>query len=212
MKNLLVLALLLCACGQTNNSTVYLPPSPSPVLPTNSVQSIVSNYNQWREAQGQEDIIPGLNCALYTVPNSTTAIIGTTLNVAGVTPYIGSFQYLGNFNVPNESVSVGLPVLPAALQPVYQSWYILKCTGFVVLTSSGLTEFDTSSDDGSNLYVNGALVVANDGLHGIQLVSGTRNLEMGVASFELDYFQGAGNQALIVNMNEALLPSANLYH
>ena len=206
-----LLVLGLVACGQTNNTTSYLPPLPSPVLPTSSIQSIVGSYNQWREAQGQEDIIPGLNCALYSTPTAT-AIIGTVLNSGGVNPYVGSFEYLSNFNVPDELTSVGNPIFPSALQSVYQNSYILKCIGFLVITSSGYAEFDTSSDDGSNLYVDGVLVVNNDGLHGIQTVSNVRNLQMNVHSFELDYLQGAGYQALIVNMNGALLPSANLYH
>jgi hypothetical protein len=37
-------------------------------------------------------------------------------------------------------------------------------------------------------------------------------LQPGIYSFELDYFQGSGNEALTLNMDGAILPSANLYH
>jgi hypothetical protein len=81
-----------------------------------------------------------------------------------------------------------------------------------VVTSDDYHSFNTDSDDGANLYVDGVLVVNNDGLHGAQLVSGVRHLQDTVHSFELDFFQGAGQQELVVNMDGSLLPAENLYH
>jgi hypothetical protein len=185
--------------------------SPASSVPIN-VQGLVSDYNQWREAQGQEDIIPGLNCTLYEVPNTTTQIVGTLLTTAAGVTTVGSFEYLGNFNVANSPVTSGFPVLPLALQSVVQTWFIMKCTGYLVVTTSGYTEFDTNSDDGSNLYVDGTLVVNNDGLHSAKQVFGMKNLQAEVHSFELDYLEGGGFQQLVVNMNGSLLPAANLYH
>jgi len=72
--------------------------------------------------------------------------------------------------------------------------------------------FCLASDDGSNLYINGGLLLANDGLHGVKNVCAVKSLAQGSYSIELDYFQGAGNESLILNMDGALLPSENLYH
>lgn len=180
-------------------------PTPTPI-PDNPVVDQVNTYNQYRESLGQAAITPGLTCSLYTVPQTATQIVGATLTG------IGSFLYTGQFNDPNQPVSNGFNVLPLALQELYQTWFIVKCTGYLVVLNNGWNEFDTTSDDGSNLYVNGTLVVNNDGLHGAQQKTGAKLLQVGVASFELDFLQAAGNQALIVNMNNALLPATLLYH
>lgn len=180
-------------------------PTPTPAL-DNPIFDQVNAYNLYRESLGQAALTPGLTCNLYTVPQTTTQIIGATLTG------IGSFLFTGQFNDANQPVSNGFQVLPLALQGIYQTWFIVKCTGYLVVLNNGWTEFDTTSDDGSNLYVNGALVVNNDGLHGAQEKIGAKFLQAGVVSTELDFLQASGNQALIVNMNNALLSPNLLYH
>jgi hypothetical protein len=177
------------------------------------VQQQVVAYNQYREALGQEPITQGLTCNLYTVPTTTIGITAVTNGgVAPVLTNIGSFLYTGQFNVPNSPVTGGFPILPTALQPLYQTWFIVKCTGDIVIPTSAWYEFDTTSDDGANFYVDGTLVVNNDGLHSVQQKFGAKFLQANVHSVEVDFFQGGGNQALIINMNNALLNSYNLYH
>lgn len=188
------------------------PSAPAAPVP-DAVANIVTDYNAWRTSNGQEMINPGLTCNLYTVPQTTTGITAAANGgVAPVLTNVGAFTYQGTFNQPNTGVNAGLNVLPLALQSVYQTWFILKCTGFVIIASDDWHEFDVNSDDGSNLYVDGALVVNNDGLHGAKDVVGTRHLQDTVHSFEIDFFQSNGNQALVINLDNALLPSANLYH
>jgi len=126
--------------------------SPSPSAspdPYARVKTMVSQYNQYRESIGQDDIMNGLGCTLYTVPNTTLKIVGATLTS------VGSFEYMGTFNVSNQSTSDGLSILPVALQGQYQSWYIIKCIGYIAIGDSSWYEFDTNSDDGTNLYVDG---------------------------------------------------------
>jgi len=179
--------------------------TPAPTTAPDTIADIVAEYNATRLAQGQDAVSNGLNCALYTVPTSTTAIIGASLTG------IGNFKYVGTFNQPNASVSVGLDILPKALSNVYQTWFIVKCYGELVVTDNNWHQFDLSSDDGSNLYIDGSLL-NNDGLHAVQTKSAAKFLASGVHSFELDFFQAAGMQALILNMDGKALPAANLYH
>jgi hypothetical protein len=185
------------ATGPQGNPAPSPSPTPTPG-PYALNDTIASQYNQFREAEGQEDIIPGLDCTLYTIPQTTTAIIGATIT------NMGAFEYLGVFNQPNVSVSQGFNVLPLSLQPVYQTWYIVKCTGYVSIGASGWYEFDTTSDDGSNLYI--------DGVHGSHTVVNAKFLQANIHSFELDFMQANGNEMLIVNLNGNLLPSQILYH
>jgi hypothetical protein len=206
----LILSTILTSCagsvGDTTGATgPQGPPAASPPSP-DAVQAELAIVNAQRQFVGQEALVPGLDCSLYTVPNTTTAIVGAVLT------NIGSFDYLGTFNVPNQSVSLGMPVLPSTLRPVLQTWYIMKCTGTLIMGSPAWHSFSLSSDDGSNLYINGSLVIANDGLHAVQTVSAVKSLAQGSYTIELDYLQGGGAEALILDMDGALLPSENLYH
>ena len=169
------------------------------------IESVIAQTNEQRTAQGQEPLVPGLSCTLYTVPNTTTSIVSASLN------RIGSWSYYGQFNVPNGPVTAALNILPSALQPVYQTWYVVKCTGVLVNLDNNWHEFGLSSDDGSNLYIDG-LLINNDGLHSVATISGAKFLTYGTHSFELDFFQGGGYQALILAEDGQLMPSEGLYH
>jgi hypothetical protein len=103
-------------------------------------------------------------------------------------------------------------MLPEALQSIYSSNFALTCTGYFVNVDYNDHEFDVASDDGSLLYVGGSLVVQNDGGHGIADVKGQKYLQAQVYSIQLNYFQGPGNVALIVNMDGSLLPATYLWH
>ncbi len=146
------------------------------------------------------------------MPTTTTGITAAANGgTAPVLTSVGSFEYLGVFNEPNGPVTAGLNILPTALQGVYQTWYIVKCTGNLVVGDSNWHEFDIDSDDGSNLYVDG-LIINNDGLHGAQDKSASKFLAYGFHSFELDYLQGAGQEALILNEDSAIMQATGFYH
>jgi hypothetical protein len=186
--------------------TVTVTPAPSPTTTESAVQVMVDTENAYRNSVGQEALFPGLTCTLYTVPTTTTLIIGATGLVQ-----VGSWDFTGVFNQANGPTTAGLNILPTNLQGVYQSWYIVKCTGDLVVGDSNWHEFDVNSDDGSNLYVDGILI-NNDGLHGAQDKSASKYLKYGIHSFELDYLQAGGNEALILNEDGALMGNQGFYH
>lgn len=180
-------------------------PSPSPSPAGLTVQELVDEQNAYRNSIGQESLVAGLACTLYTVPQTATTIIGATLT------NVGSFGYTGDFNQTQAQDTVGLNVLPTALQAVYQTWYIVKCTGNLVEASSGYHEFNLQSDDGSNLYVDG-LLINNDGLHSSAAKAATKYLQYGFHTFELDYFQGGGQEQLVLSENGSVMSSAAFFH
>jgi predicted esterase len=67
-------------------------------------------------------------------------------------------------------------------------------TGYIVIPTTGSYTFNTNSDDGSALYIDGVEVVNNDGLHGGQTISGTTTLTAGVHKIQGQYFQAGGGQ------------------
>jgi hypothetical protein len=205
--------------GSPGNVSGTIPPTPVPPTQPTAIQSLVDNYNEYLVSQGNDPIVPGLKCTLYTVPNMPAtpclasditgcSVISSSAGYASV----ASFPYTESIDQPNEAGASGFNLLPLALQGLYPTNFAVTCTGYFVNTDYNYHEFDVASDDGSLLYVGGSLIVQNDGLHAITDVKGMKYLEAEVYSFRVDYFQGPGNVALIVNMDGAVLPAANLYH
>jgi len=69
---------------------------------------------------------------------------------------------------------------------------------YIDIPREGAYTFYTTSDDGSKLYINGALVVNNDGLHGSQERGGSVSLTPGRHLIEVTYFEKGGDNVLYV--------------
>lgn len=220
---------LMTACGYSGAVTGLPGPQgpqgapgvPYETPPLTDVQTIVANYNANAFAStGADPITPGLKCSLYNVPNLPATPCLLASSIAGCTQLstttgyaaIGSWTYEGNVDQPNEAGTSGFNLLPKALQSLYTTNFVVTCTGYFVNPDYAYHEFDVNSDDGALLYINGSLVVNNDGEHSAADVAGQRYLQGLVYSFQLNYFQGPGNVELIVNEDGQLLPAANLYH
>ncbi len=65
-------------------------------------------------------------------------------------------------------------------------------TSNLIVKEEGEYSFYTRSDDGSKLYVDGQMVVDNDGGHGIQERAGNILLEEGIHKVEVHFFNGGG--------------------
>ncbi|MDB6079173.1 MAG: hypothetical protein JWO82_2920, partial [Akkermansiaceae bacterium] len=72
-------------------------------------------------------------------------------------------------------------------------------TGQISTPTAGDYTFYTSSDDGSKLFIDGALVVNNDGSHGNSEKSGIVTLTSGIHQIRVEYFENGGGQSLDVN-------------
>ena len=70
--------------------------------------------------------------------------------------------------------------------------------GMIYIEKRGTYEFQTTSDDGSRLFINGFPVVDNDGLHGRKTISGDIVLKKGLQKFEMQYFERGGQESLDV--------------
>jgi hypothetical protein len=76
--------------------------------------------------------------------------------------------------------------------------FAYRFRGFLEVPADGSWTFTTDSDDGSTLFIDGALVVDNDGVHGRQERSGLRTLTAGRHDIEVRYFERFGATALNV--------------
>jgi len=82
--------------------------------------------------------------------------------------------------------------------PVPGKNFALRFTAYLRIDTKGKYFFSTSSNDGSKLYIDGRLVVDNDGLHGIRRRSGSIYLDPGFHHLRIDYFQSGGSKNLEV--------------
>jgi len=90
-------------------------------------------------------------------------------------------------------------------------------TGYIRVTENDVYEFFTDSDDGSRLYIGDALVVDNDGLHGVQEKRGTIALAAGLHPIRVLYFNKTGGLDLKVlyaskKIKRQPVPGAVLFH
>ena len=109
-------------------------------------------------------------------------------------------------NVPWTTAAGWATVMPNVNLPSHGSvarWsggptgrYGVRFKGNIVIPTTGTWSFRTSSDDGSDLWINGVRVVNNDGLHGNATVTGTATLAAGTYSFECRMFENTGNSNL----------------
>jgi prepilin-type N-terminal cleavage/methylation domain-containing protein len=93
-----------------------------------------------------------------------------------------------------------------------------RFTGYVRIATAGAYTFYTDSDDGSRLWIDGNLVVNNDGSHGMpHEVSGSLVLTAGDHAIRVEHFEGTGGAGLIVSwagpsIAKAIIPGTAFYY
>lgn len=204
---ILILALLLAACGKdktiVERSTEYVQ---VPAAVQSEIDKVVNQTNLDRIAQGLMPLAKGLTCALYDVSTTTPTTIP-----ASPPNNKGSFVLVDSFNQTQTNTSNGLNILPTGLKNVYKQWYVVRCTGKLVVTDSGYESFKLTSDDGSMLYLDGALLINNDGLHGTATVSAAKSMLRGVHDIRVDYLQANGDESLILEDSSGVISGDKFY-
>lgn len=86
----------------------------------------------------------------------------------------------------------------------------------IMIEKAGIYTFYINSNDGSQLYIDDKLLVENGGEHGAKELGNTVELETGMHSIRVDYFQAGGGKVLTVSyeseeINKRYLPESNLF-
>ena len=118
-----------------------------------------------------EVYVPGVR--LTRIPNFDTLTPFRTFSVA-------------NIDVPRRRYDQGFPELGV---DVLEN-FAIRLRGRLRVQTAGNYTFELNSDDGSKLYIDGNLVVDNDGLHGMSAKRGSVRLTAGNHDVEIGYFQG----------------------
>ncbi len=129
--------------------------------------------------------------------------------------YEGTFSSLPNFSTLTP-VKTGLTSnFNLDIRNVDQN-FAFDYTGYLYIPNSGSYTFLTTSDNGSDLYIDGALIVNNDGVHSSQQAQGSTTLSAGYHNIEVSYFQQSGIPNLQVQYSgpgivQQAIPTAALY-
>lgn len=122
---------------------------------------------------------PGFVGKVFKLPTSTTRL--PDLNA--MTP-VGQIDAL-QLDVSPRAWESGFPGLPSL-----QEWFAVQFVADLVVPETGMYEFKISSDDGSNVYIDKALLINNDGVHSVIVKTATRQLTKGTVKLGVDWFQG----------------------
>lgn len=93
--------------------------------------------------------------------------------------------YTESLNVPPQRFDQGFPGVSKRFE-----WFAIDYTGRFWIDKPATYEFELTSDDGAKLFIDGKLVVDNDGVHAPATQSGTADLRRGIHTMRVEYFQG----------------------
>ena len=92
-----------------------------------------------------------------------------------------------NLDVPTRNYTQGFPT--PKMQSVVEN-FAIRFRAELEINIPGMYVFELYSDDGSQLYIDGSLVVNNDGVHPAMSRRGRVKLRTGIHLVEIHYFQG----------------------
>ncbi|MBK7106938.1 MAG: family 78 glycoside hydrolase catalytic domain [Ignavibacteriae bacterium] len=163
---------------------------------------------------------PNLNSPVYTKPFEITknTIVKAQAYMYGFNPSVlskvvynfvdpkkngiewklfeGEFKKLPDFNELKPTKQGNIYQFGLANIPIPKYNFAIQYSSYIRIEKDGEYEFFTSSNDGSNLYINDKLVVDNDGEHALKQGSGTIYLTKGFHKISVEYFQTGGSKGL----------------
>jgi parallel beta-helix repeat protein len=164
----------------------------------------------------------GLDTVQVTVNTATTTLLpavnpANTVNGLNYNYYASGsgWSVVPDFNTmtpTSRGVTTAFNISPATQLLTFA----FKFAGYINVPSDGTYTFYTTSDDGSNLYIDGVLVVNNDGMHGAIEKLGAIGLKAGKHAITVGYFQQGGGSVLSVSyagpgISKQVVPASALY-
>lgn len=141
----------------------------------------------------------------------TKVEIERAVSISNLKPGMGYKYYEGDWNqLPNFQTVKALKrgtISKFDFSPrVEEEGFAFEYTGYINVPENGAYRFYTSSDDGSQLFINDQLVVDNDGLHGMVEKNGLTALEKGYHKIRVTFFEKGGGDGLIVSWKGPNIP------
>jgi hypothetical protein len=121
----------------------------------------------------------GFRGAVYNLPSQTTMLP----NFATLRPV--GYVYTYALNVPNRLWTEGMPGITDRIE-----WFAIDYEADFWIAKAAKYRFRLTSDDGSRLYIDGRMVIDNDGVHSATEMGGSATLDAGMHHMRVSYFQG----------------------
>jgi len=118
---------------------------------------------------------------IYELPVNTSSLPNF---IDSKLKHIGTI-YTKELNIPERKFDQGFPGVSRRIE-----WFAIRYTGRFSLSRPNTYGFRLLSDDGSRLFIDGQLIINNDGTHPPRSVSGSAMLNEGSHHIVVDYFQG----------------------
>ncbi|MCX7045484.1 MAG: autotransporter-associated beta strand repeat-containing protein, partial [Candidatus Sumerlaeota bacterium] len=99
----------------------------------------------------------------------------------------------GNLNFNTDGSGFPPPYNYTGTAIIFRGYF----SGKILISTPGVYTFNTNSDDGSSLWVDGVLVAYNGGAHGMQVRTGAISLSAGYHDIVVGYFNSGGNYGFI---------------
>jgi len=93
--------------------------------------------------------------------------------------------YTTHLNVPPQDFKQGFPGITNRYE-----WFAIDYNGKFWIETPGMYRFALTSDDGAELYIDGQLIIDNNGTHPPETRNGSLNLARGIHRIRVPYFQG----------------------
>ena len=143
-----------------------------------------------------------LNVQAYASESQPSRVVRTPINILNTNNGLIRRTFQGQWETCSEMLDQSpieeIMVYDLTLDPKLKNDFGHVFSGFIQIERDGTYEFQTTSDDGSVLMVNGFPIVDNDGLHSRKTVSGDIPLKVGLHKFEVQYFERGGQESLDV--------------
>ena len=161
-----------------------------------------------------------------TKVDSNTATVVIQIGTAG-SGLMAEFFHIGNNGmIPDLSGRVAdltrvdsqiNYVVDADFPSGYVNDFSIRHTGFLNIVTAGSYTLFVNSDDGSKLWLDGALLINNDGSHGMDEKFATLTLNAGYHALRVEFYQGGGGKGLIMKWSgpsiaKAVVPASVLFY
>jgi alpha-L-rhamnosidase len=148
-------------------------------------------HNSWQSSAAYDFIDPKINGARWDMVRGRFANVADFIDLPSTESGIMHQINLDNEKFPHQN-------------------FALKFTSTIEVPVDGEYIFYATSNDGSQLFVDGKLVADNDGEHGAMEKGGAIQLKAGNHELLVAYFQSGGGQALEVSMRGPGLPKRRI--
>jgi hypothetical protein len=150
-------------------------------------------------------VTPGLDAEFFDFNTNLTALPDLT----ALTPDLSRTDAIVSYAATAKSWS-GLGV-------GFADSFAVRHTGLARVDKFGRYTFSLKSGDGSKLWLDGELIVDNDGVHGMLEKSATRTLDPGYHDLRVEMFENTGTAGLVLSwagpgFAKQAIPATRLFH